>query len=59
MAALRPPNDVRISCRRPARPAPSYVPPARRLREVVELLLADGEPKPETEFVGTQTVVLS
>jgi predicted RNase H-like HicB family nuclease len=29
------------------------------LREVVELLLADGEPKLETEFVGTQTVVLS
>jgi len=26
---------------------------------VVELLLADGEPKLETEFVGTQTVVLS
>jgi predicted RNase H-like HicB family nuclease len=29
------------------------------LREVVELLLVDGEPKLETEFVGTQTVVLS
>lgn len=29
------------------------------LREVVELLLADGEPKLETEFVGTQNVVLS
>jgi predicted RNase H-like HicB family nuclease len=29
------------------------------LKEVVELLLADGEPKLETEFVGTQTVVLS
>jgi predicted RNase H-like HicB family nuclease len=29
------------------------------LREVVELLLEDGEPKLETEFVGTQTVVLS
>lgn len=29
------------------------------LREVVELLLADGEPKLETEFVGTQTVILS
>ena len=29
------------------------------LREVVELLLADGEPELETEFVGTQTVVLS
>jgi predicted RNase H-like HicB family nuclease len=28
------------------------------LREVVELLLADGEPKLETEFVGTQTVSL-
>ena len=29
------------------------------LREVVQLLSADGEPKLETEFVGTQTVVLS
>lgn len=29
------------------------------LREVVELLLADGEPQLEAEFVGTQTVVLS
>jgi predicted RNase H-like HicB family nuclease len=29
------------------------------LREVVELLLVDGEPKLETEFVGTQTVMLS
>jgi len=29
------------------------------LREVVELLLEDGEPKLEAEFVGTQTVVLS
>ena len=29
------------------------------LREVLELLLVDGEPKLEAEFVGTQTVVLS
>jgi predicted RNase H-like HicB family nuclease len=29
------------------------------LREVVALLLEDGEPKLETEFIGTQTVVLS
>jgi predicted RNase H-like HicB family nuclease len=29
------------------------------LREVVELLLVNGEPKLETEFVGIQTVVLS
>ncbi len=29
------------------------------LREVVELLLVDGEPKLEREFVGIQTVVLS
>ena len=29
------------------------------LHEVVELLLVDGEPKLEAEFVGTQTVVLS
>ncbi len=29
------------------------------LREVVEMLLEDGEPKIETEFVGTQLVLLS
>ena len=28
------------------------------LREVVAMLLDDGEPKLETEFVGTQTVVV-
>jgi len=28
----------------------------RNLREVIEMLLEDGEPKLETEFVGTQTV---
>ncbi|MBI2469659.1 MAG: type II toxin-antitoxin system HicB family antitoxin [Planctomycetes bacterium] len=30
----------------------------RNLREVIELLLEDGEPKLETEFVGLQTVTL-
>jgi predicted RNase H-like HicB family nuclease len=29
------------------------------LREVVAMLLEDGEPKLETEFVGTQTVVVA
>jgi predicted RNase H-like HicB family nuclease len=29
------------------------------LKEVVELLLADGEPELETEFVGTQSVVVA
>jgi predicted RNase H-like HicB family nuclease len=28
------------------------------LREVIAMLLVDGEPKLETEFVGTQTVVI-
>ncbi|MFC2172050.1 type II toxin-antitoxin system HicB family antitoxin [Acidobacteriota bacterium] len=28
------------------------------LREVVEMLLEDGDPQIETEFVGTQTVVV-
>jgi len=28
------------------------------LREVIAMLLADGEPELETEFVGTQTVVV-
>ena len=28
------------------------------LREVIAMLLDDGEPKLETEFVGTQTVVV-
>ena len=29
------------------------------LREVIAMLLEDGEPKLETEFVGTQTVVVA
>jgi predicted RNase H-like HicB family nuclease len=29
------------------------------LKEVVELLLEDGEPKLETEYVGTQSVVVA
>jgi predicted RNase H-like HicB family nuclease len=29
------------------------------LKEVLELLLEDGEPKLETEFVGTQNVVVA
>jgi len=31
----------------------------QNLREVIEMLLEDGEPKLETEFVGTQNVVIS
>jgi len=31
----------------------------RNLCEVIEMLLSDGEPEMETEFVGTQSVVLS
>ena len=31
----------------------------RNLKEVVELLLEDGEPELETEFVGTQSVVVA
>ena len=30
----------------------------RNLREVIEMLLEDGEPKLEGEFVGTQTVAV-
>ncbi len=30
----------------------------RNLREVIELLTEEGEPELETEFVGTQNVVL-
>jgi predicted RNase H-like HicB family nuclease len=30
----------------------------RNLREVIEMLLEDGLPEIETEFVGTQTVVV-
>jgi len=29
------------------------------LREVIEMLLEDGEPKLEAEFVGTQTVMVA
>lgn len=31
---------------------------AGNLREVIELLLEEGEPEPEAEFVGTQQIVL-
>ena len=31
----------------------------KNLREVIEMLLEDGEPKFETEFVGIQEVVLT
>jgi predicted RNase H-like HicB family nuclease len=31
----------------------------RNLREVIEMLLEDGEPVLETEFIGTQTVVVT
>jgi predicted RNase H-like HicB family nuclease len=31
----------------------------RNLREVVTMLLEDGEPKLEAEFVGTQSVVVA
>jgi predicted RNase H-like HicB family nuclease len=31
----------------------------RNLREVIELLLEDGEPKLEAEFVGTQQVAVA
>jgi len=31
----------------------------RNLREVIEMLLEDGEPALETEFIGTQMVVIS
>ncbi len=30
----------------------------RNLQEVIEMLLEDGEPSLEAEFVGTQTVVI-
>ena len=30
----------------------------KNLREVIEMLLEDGEPRLETEFVGTQTVMV-
>jgi predicted RNase H-like HicB family nuclease len=31
----------------------------RNLKEVVEMLLEDGEPKLEAEFIGTQSVVVA
>lgn len=31
----------------------------RNLREVIEMLLEDGEPTLETEFIGTQMVVVA
>jgi predicted RNase H-like HicB family nuclease len=31
----------------------------QNLREVIEMLLEDGEPRLETEFIGTQSVVVS
>ncbi|MBI1865164.1 MAG: type II toxin-antitoxin system HicB family antitoxin [Nitrospirae bacterium] len=31
----------------------------KNLREVVEMLLEDGEPKLDAEFVGTQSVVVA
>ena len=31
----------------------------KNLREVIQMLLEDGEPKLETEFVGIQNVVVS
>ena len=30
----------------------------RNLKEVIEMLLEDGEPRLETEFVGTQNVMV-
>jgi predicted RNase H-like HicB family nuclease len=30
----------------------------RNLREVIQMLLEDGEPACQTEFIGTQTVVV-
>ncbi len=31
---------------------------AQNLREVIEMLLEDGEPEPEAEFVGTQQIIV-
>jgi predicted RNase H-like HicB family nuclease len=31
----------------------------KNLREVVEMLLEDGEPKLESEFIGTQNVIVA
>ncbi len=30
----------------------------KNLREVIEMLLEDGEPRLETDFIGTQTVMV-
>jgi predicted RNase H-like HicB family nuclease len=32
---------------------------SRNLREVVEMLLEDGEPRLEAEFIGTQNIVVA
>ena len=32
---------------------------SRNLKEVVEMLLEEGEPKLDAEFIGTQTVVVA
>ncbi len=31
----------------------------RNLREIIEMLSEDGEPEPESEFVGTQVVMVA
>jgi predicted RNase H-like HicB family nuclease len=31
----------------------------RNLREVIEMLLEDGDPKLETEFIGTQSITVA
>ncbi len=31
----------------------------RNLREVIEMLMEEGEPKLEAEFIGTQTVMIA
>ncbi len=31
----------------------------RKLREVIEMLLEDGEPEMDAEFVGTQSIVVA
>jgi len=30
----------------------------KNLKEVIEMILEDGEPKIETEFIGTQTIMI-
>ncbi len=32
---------------------------SRNLREVIEMLLEDGDPRLESEFIGTQNIVVS